>query len=72
MLDLLTSSMTAPAEKDEQSRDITATEQYKKNLKAYQAWLKRDHSARYTMLSCMQDNLLGEFEHFHTAKGMWT
>jgi len=35
MLGLLTSSMTAPAEKDEQGRDITVTEQYKENLNAY-------------------------------------
>jgi len=72
MLDLLTSSMAPPAEKDEQGRDITATEQYKENLKAYQAWFKHDHSSHYTMLSCMQNNLLGEFERFHTTKDMWT
>ena len=51
MLDLLTSSKAPPAEKDEQDRDITVTEQYKENLKAYQAWFKRDHCARYAMLS---------------------
>jgi len=70
MLGLLTSSMPAPADKDEQGRDITATEHYQENLKAYQAWFKRDSSARYTMLSCLQDDLLGEFECFPTAKDM--
>jgi len=57
--------------KDEQGRDITATEQYKENLKTYQAWFKRDRSARHTMLSCMRDDLLGVFERFHTAKDIW-
>ena len=70
MLDLLTFSMIRPVDKDEQGRDITATEQYQENLKAYQAWLKRDHSTSYTLLSCMQDGLLGEFECFPTAKDM--
>jgi len=72
MLDLLTSSITASAEKEEQGRDTIATKQYKENLKAYQAWYKRDRSARYTMLCCMQDDLLGEFERFSTAEDMWT
>jgi len=71
MLDLLTTSMLPPAEKDDQGKDITATEQYKENLKAYQLWFKRDRSARYTMLSCMHDDLLGEFERFPTSKDMW-
>ena len=53
MLDLLTTSMPAPTDKDDQGRDITVTEQYKENLKAYRAWLKRDHFACCTMLSCM-------------------
>ena len=70
MLELWTSSMPASAEKDEQGRD-TAIEQYQENLKAYQAWFKRDCSACYLMLSCMQDDLLGEFERFPTAKDMW-
>ena len=70
MLDLLTSSMAHPAEKDEQGRDIIVTAQYKENLKAYQAWFKYYCSAHYTMLSCMQDDLLGEFERFHTAKDL--
>ena len=68
MLDLLTSTVPVPAEKDEQSRDITATEQYQENLKAYQAWFKRDRSARYTMLSCMQYDLQGEFERLAQLK----
>lgn len=72
MLDLVAASMAPPAEKDEQGRDITGTEQYKENLKTCQAWFKRARSACYTMLSCMRDDLLGEFERFYTAKDMWT
>ena len=37
MLDLLMTSMPAPADKDDQGMDITATKQYKENLKAYHA-----------------------------------
>jgi len=52
MLDLLTSSMPTLVEKDEQGRDIIATEQYQENLKVYQAWFKCDHFTCYTILSC--------------------
>jgi len=41
-------------------------------LRAYQTWFKRGNSARYTLLSCMRDDLLGEFERFPIAKDMWT
>jgi len=71
MLDLLTSSMPTLADKDEQGRDITTTEQYQENPKVYQTWFKCGRPACYTMLSCMQDDLLGEFECFSTAKNMW-
>jgi len=71
MLGLLTSSMPALIGKDEQGRDIAATKQYQENLKAYQAWFRCSRSVSYTILSCMQDDPLGEFERFPTAKDMW-
>ena len=71
MLDLLTSSIHVPADKDEQSKDIAAIEQYKEDLKTYHAWFKSHYSAHYTVLSCMHDDLLGEFERFSTPKDMW-
>jgi len=71
MLELLTFSMPASADKDDQGRDITTTEQYQENLKAYQVRFKCNRSAHYTMLSCMQDDLLGKFECFSTAKDIW-
>jgi len=71
MVELLTGSMFAPVEQDEHGNDVTASEQYKETLKAYKTWFKRDRSARYTLLSCMHDDLLGEFEGCPTAKDMW-
>ena len=67
MLDLLTISILALADKAEQGKHITATDSYKENLKIYHAWFKMDRFACYTMLSCMHDDLLGEFERFPTA-----
>ena len=72
MLDLLTTTMPAPADKDEEGKDITTSEQYKENLKACHTWFKRDRSARYTMLSFMHHDLLGEFERYPTTKDMWS
>nr|CAD1825953.1 unnamed protein product [Ananas comosus var. bracteatus] len=37
----------------------------------YNKWIKEDRTARYTMLSAMQDDLIGQFEIFETAKDMW-
>jgi len=62
--------MFAPAEWDQHGNDVTASEQYKEKLKAYQTWFKRDR-ARYTLLLCMHDDLLGDFEGCPTAKDMW-
>ena len=69
MLDHFTTFTAAPAGKGEQGKDVT-TNQYNKNLKANHTWFKGDHFVRYTMLSCMHVDLLGEFEHFSTAKDM--
>ena len=71
MLDLLTTSMPALADKDGQGKDISASGHHKENVKAYDAWFKRDRSTCYTMLCCMYDDLLWEFERFPTTKDMW-
>ena len=70
MLDLLI-SLPVLADKDEQRQDIIASEQYKENLKAYPAQFKSDRSTRYTILTYMHDDLLGEFERYPTTKHMW-
>jgi len=59
--------MFASAERDEYGNVVTASEQYKEKLKAYQSRFKRDRSTCYILLSCMQNNLLGEFEGSPTA-----
>jgi len=71
MVEFLTAFMFAPAERDEHENVVTASEQYKEKLKAYQTRFKRDRSAWYIMLSCMQKNLIGEFVGCPTAKDMW-
>lgn len=47
------------------------TAQHRRDLEAYETWVKKDHSARHTMLSSMQNDLIGEYEDFPTAKQMW-
>jgi len=71
ILEFLTASMFDPAEQDEDGNNVTASEQYKEKLKAYPTWFKRDRSTCYTLLSCMHDDLLGEFEGCPTTKNMW-
>ena len=71
MVEFLTASMYPPVERDEHGNDVTTSEQYKEKPKAYQTWFKRDRSACYTLLSCMHDDLLGEFEGCPTTKDMW-
>jgi len=63
--------MSAPATKDKDDKDITSTKEYKASLAAYQAWCKKDRKARYTILYCMHDHLIGEFENYPIAKEMW-
>jgi len=62
MAEFLTASMSASAKWNEHGKDVTAGEQYHEKLKAYQTWFKRDQYARCALLSCMHDDLLGEFE----------
>jgi uncharacterized protein VirK/YbjX len=47
------------------------TAQKKRDLEAYQSWFKKVLSMRFTMLSSMNDDLIGEYEAFQNAKDMW-
>ena len=71
MVEFLTTFMFAPPEWDEHENVVSASEQHKEKLKAYQTRFKRDRSAFYILLSCMHNNLLGEFEGSPTNKDMW-
>ena len=63
ILETLTTEMEMPAEGN--------TAQHRRDMEAYQNWFKKDRSARFTMLSCMHDDLIGEFEIYLTARAMW-
>jgi len=71
MVEFLTTTMSTSADKDEQDKDVSVSEQNQEKLKEYVAWFNRDWSIRYTLLSCMHDDLLGEFECYPIAKDMW-
>ncbi|KAK4382870.1 Copia protein [Sesamum angolense] len=47
------------------------TAQYRRLLDAYNKWLQQDMSALFTMLSCMHDNLIREYEKYPMAKELW-
>ena len=47
------------------------TAQHKRDLEAYQSWSKKNRSTRFTMLSNIHDDLIGEYEAFQNAKDMW-
>jgi len=63
--------MSVPATKDKDNKDITATDEYQASLVVYQERCKKDHKAHCTMLYCMHDDLIDEFEIYPTAKEMW-
>jgi transposase InsO family protein len=63
VLETITQSMTAPQQGD--------TPQHQRDLEAYESWLKKDRSARFTLLSSMSNDLIGEFEECKTAHDMW-
>lgn len=71
VLEHLTTTMSAPLTRDKDDKDITHTNECKTSLVAYQDWCKKDRKARYTMLFCMHNDLIGEFEVYPTAKEMW-
>ena len=45
--------------------------QHRRDFEAYQSWFKKDRSTRFTMLSGMHDDLIGEYETFQNAKDQW-
>ncbi|PKI49658.1 hypothetical protein CRG98_029903 [Punica granatum] len=47
------------------------TDQHHRDLEAYQNWLKKDRCARFTLLSCMHNDLIGKFEMYQTTHAMW-
>ena len=51
VLETLSTTMVEPTN--------TSSEKYKEEIAAYQEWSKKDSSARYTMLYCMHDDLMG-------------
>ena len=59
----LSSKMTRPEDGN--------TAQHRRDLEAYQSWFKKDRSTHFTMLSNTHDDLIGEYETFQNAKGMW-
>lgn len=44
---------------------------YLEDMKLHDEWVRKDRSARFTMLFCMHNDLIGEFETCLTAKDMW-
>ncbi|GAV86405.1 UBN2_2 domain-containing protein [Cephalotus follicularis] len=58
----LTTIMTRPPEGN--------TAQSRRDLEAFETWSKKDRCARFTLLSCMHDDLIGAYEHCATAKEM--
>ena len=63
LLEPLSSKMTRPEDGN--------TSQHKRDLEACQSWFKKDRSTRFTMLSSMHDDLIGEYKTFQNAKDMW-
>ena len=49
---------------------MTAT-QHQRDLDANESWLKKDRFARFTLLSSMSNDLIGEFEECQTAHDIW-
>ncbi|OMO53257.1 Zinc finger, CCHC-type [Corchorus capsularis] len=48
-----------------------STAQHKRDQEAFQTWKRKNSIARITLLSCMTDELICEFEEYATAQGMW-
>ncbi|KAL0340058.1 UNVERIFIED_CONTAM: hypothetical protein Sradi_4522600 [Sesamum radiatum] len=66
ILDHLITSMAEPIEPENGQ-----TAQYRCKLDVYNKWLEQDMSACFTMLNCMHDNLIREYEKYPTAKELW-
>ncbi|KAK4428585.1 hypothetical protein Salat_1158300 [Sesamum alatum] len=52
-------------------RENGQTAQYYRELNAYDKWRDQDLSACFTVLSCMHDNLIREYEKYPTTKELW-
>ncbi|GAV91867.1 UBN2_3 domain-containing protein [Cephalotus follicularis] len=59
----LTTIMTRPPEGN--------TVQSRRDLEVFGTWSKKDRCARFTLLSCMHDDLIGAYERCAIAKEMW-
>ena len=47
------------------------TAQHRRDLEAYESWVKKDCCARFTMLSSIHNDLIREFENYPNAQEMW-
>uniref|UniRef100_A0A2N9IJL4 CCHC-type domain-containing protein n=1 Tax=Fagus sylvatica TaxID=28930 RepID=A0A2N9IJL4_FAGSY len=63
VLETLTHSLSAPEQGD--------TEQHTYDLATFESWRKKDRCARFTILSSMHDDLIGEFAEYPTAQELW-
>ena len=45
--------------------------QHRRDLEAYTAWKSKNNTARITLLSTMQNDLMCEFEEFETTYSFW-
>ena len=43
----------------------------RRDLEAYESWVKKDRCACFTMLSSMHNDLIGEFDDYPNAQEMW-
>ncbi|GAV83646.1 UBN2_3 domain-containing protein [Cephalotus follicularis] len=59
----LTTTMTRPPK--------GSTAQHRRDLEVFEAWSKKDSCARFTLLNCMHDDLIGAYEHCPIAMEMW-
>ena len=63
VLETLTHSLSAPKQGD--------IEQHTRDLAAFESWGKKDRCARFTLLSSMHNDFIGEFEEYPTAQELW-
>jgi hypothetical protein len=63
VLETLTHSLNALEQGD--------IEQHTHDLAAFKSWRKKDRCARFTMLSSMHNDLIGDFEEYPTAQELW-
>jgi hypothetical protein len=63
VLETLSHSLIEPMQED--------IEQNIRDFAAFENWCKKDQYAHFTMLSSMHNDLIGEFEVYPTAQGMW-